>query len=139
MSYPQFLGPKLTTQDYQYIKNTWKQYINMAGMPVTYETRVDGPLDIYNQPTFTFTNTTVYALISQITKLEYRFIEEGLLPPHDAKLWVYTTNAAVSNAAPPKPNDRVIWENIEFEIRGVFPVTVGTAVVYYEIMLRRLI
>jgi hypothetical protein len=133
-----FPGYGWTTQDANYVVLTFQQYIQVMGIPLTYKQRVDTGTNIYGQPTYTFSSVPIQGIVASLSQEEYQYIEPGFTPQHYAKLWQYT----ITN---PQIGDHVVYQNIEFEIRGVWPRVVSSPetnqilTVFYQLLLRRII
>jgi hypothetical protein len=121
----------LTTRDTDYIMNTYRQLIDMLGQPITYEIAQIIGEDQYEHPIITYTNKTINGFVSNITQDEYQYVETGFLPAHYANLWVYD--------ADPQIGDHVVWMDIEWEVRGSYPMVIGTITVYYQCLIRRVL
>jgi hypothetical protein len=120
--------PYLETE-VEHLKATFRQMIDMLGYTITYMSRSETGEDSYGHPTYTFTSQTFKSIVTNISDREYQFVEPGLLPTHYAKLFLYQVT--------PKIGDRVSYVNIEWEVRGIIPMTINGQVIYYETIIRR--
>ncbi len=121
----------LTPMDTDYIAISYRQQIDMIGIPITYRTQHiigHGP---YDHPIIEYTDSIVNAFITIFTNVEYEYVEEGFLPNHYANMWIYCTA--------PQVGDHVIWQGIEWEVRNSIPKVIGNKTVYYQTVLRRVL
>jgi hypothetical protein len=123
------LPTPLLNLEVEHLKATFKQMIETLGFPITYMSRTDSGEDSYGHPIYSFSNQTFKAIVTNISDREYQFVEPGLLPTHYAKLFLYQVT--------PKIGDRISYVNIEWEVRGIIPMTVNGQVIYYEVIIRR--
>ena len=112
-----------------HLKATLKQMIETLGYTITYMQRIDSGTDAYGHPIYSFTTQQFKAIVTNISDREYQFIEPGLLPTHYAKLFLYQVA--------PQIGDRINYVGIEWEVRGVIPMTLNGQVIYYETIIRR--
>ena len=129
--YPPSGASPLSTQETDYMVNTFHEMIDMAGLPVLYKIQVISGVDAYEHPIITYREKTINGVISNITSDEYQYVETGMLPTHYANLWVYNVE--------PQIGDRVDWNDLEWEVRGSYPVVIGNRTVYYQVIIRRVL
>jgi hypothetical protein len=121
----------LTSQESDYIVNSYHQMIDMVGLPILYKIQNVTGFDPYEHPIIEYFEKTINGVLSNITQDEYQYVETGFLPTHYASLWVYD--------AVPQVGDHVVWEGIEWEVRGSYPAVIGDRTVYYQVILRRVL
>jgi len=121
----------LTPMDTDYIALTYRQMIDMVGIPILYRTQHilgHGP---YEHPIITYTDSILNAFITIFTNVEYEYVEEGFLPNHYANMWIY--------CVAPQVGDHVVWQGIEWEVRNSIPKVIGNKTIYYQTILRRVL
>ena len=121
----------LTPMDTDYIALTYRQMIDMTGIPITYRTQHIISHGSYDHPIIEYTNSIVNAFITIFTNVEYEYIEEGFLPNHYANMWIY--------CVAPQVGDHVVWQGIEWEVRNSIPKVIGNITIYYQTVLRRVL
>lgn len=121
----------LNAQETDYIGLSYRQMIDMIGLQVLYKVQKIVGLDEYNHPIIEYNDHLVQAVISRLSDTEYDYVETGFLPTHYAKMWVYGIQ--------PQIGDRVLWMGIMWEIRNSMPMVIGNVVVYYNVLLRRVL
>lgn len=115
--------------DIEHLKATLRHMIETLGYPITYYVRQDSGEDSYGHPIYSFTPQNFKAIVTNISDREYQFVEPGLLPTHYAKLFIYQVT--------PHIGDRISYVGIEWEVRGVIPMTLNGKLIYYEVIIRR--
>jgi hypothetical protein len=122
----------ISPQDAAYMALGYQQEIDMLGTPVTYYIASIPTKDEYEHPIITYTPLTIIAVIgNNASDIEYEFTEEGFLPSHYAKLWVYQVT--------PQVGDRVLWKDLMWEVRNSIPRVIGSLTLYYDVLIRRVI
>jgi len=121
----------LTPMDTDYIALTYRQMIDMTGIPITYRTQNIVGHDAYEHPIIKYTDSILTAFITIFTNVEYEYVEEGFLPNHYANMWIY--------CVAPQVGDHVVWQGIEWEVRNSIPKVIGNKTVYYQTVLRRVL
>jgi hypothetical protein len=121
----------LTAMDTDYIALTYRQMIDMTGIPITYRTQHIVGHDAYEHPIIKYTDSILTAFITIFTNVEYEYVEEGFLPNHYASMWIY--------CVAPQVGDHVVWQSIEWEVRNSIPKVIGNKTVYYQTILRRVL
>jgi hypothetical protein len=125
------LPATLTSQDVTHMQLTYQQYIQANGLLVNYYPMTPTGVDAYGQATYSSTPQQILAVLSDITSEEFRLVEPGFLPTQYAVLWEYQVT--------PNIGDRVAWENIWWEIRGVYPTVIDNQIIFYKTLIRRII
>lgn len=121
----------LTPAETDYIVQAYHQVIDMAGLQILYKIMVVTGQDAYEHPIITYTPKTISGVVSNITQDEYQYVETGFLPTHYANLWVYD--------AIPQIGDHVVWQGIEWEVRGSYPSVIGDRTIFYQVIIRRVL
>ena len=88
--------------------------------------------DGYGEPTVTYSGSTITAYVEPLGDKEIELEEPGFLPAHYVKVYM------PYNTITPVTQDRFTWSSIDFEIRSVIPRKFDDAIVYYEVLARRL-
>jgi hypothetical protein len=121
----------LTPQETDYIVQSYQQIIDMAGLPVLYKIQQIVGEDEYEHPIINYIKKTIQGVVTNLYEDEYQYVEPGFLPTHYANLYVYD--------AVPQVGDHVVWEGIEWEVRGSYPAVIGDRTIYYQVIIRRVL
>ena len=121
----------LTNQELDSFEFSYRQMIDMVGLPITFKIQKIVGGDGYGHPIIEYTPITVNAVVTDMANEPYEYTPEGFLPVHYANMWTYK--------AQPQIGDHVVWADIEWEVRNSFPKKIGTEVLYYRTVLRRVL
>lgn len=125
------LAPNLSSAEDAYLIATFQQYVQALGTTITYMTQTTSGTSAYGQPNISYISSSITGVVTNLSKDEYQFVEPGLWPSHYAHFWVYQLI--------PQVGDRVLWHQIEWEIRNSFPMIIGQTTVYYKCLIRRVL
>lgn len=123
-------GVPISSDECNYIALTYHQQIDTIGTSITYNIQNIAQTDGYEHPVITYKPLTITAFLMAVQS-EYDYVEAGFLPTHYATMWVYQVE--------PEVGDRVTWQDIVWEVRSVIPKMFGNCLVYYDVLLRRVL
>jgi len=121
----------MTPMEADYMATTYQQMIDTIGMSITYKIAKIDSLDQYEHPVYSYTDLTINAVVANMDEKEYDYVEVGFLPAHYSKLWVYQVT--------PEVGDRLLWMDILWEVRAGIPRVIANTVLYYDIIIRRVL
>ena len=121
----------MTPMEADYMATTYQQMIDTIGMSITYKIAKIDSLDQYEHPVYSYTDLTINAVVANMDEKEYDYVEVGFLPAHYSKLWVYQVT--------PEVGDRLLWMYILWEVRAGIPRVIANTVLYYDIIIRRVL
>ncbi len=129
---PPFNGAyPMTPQELDYTVISYRQMIDMVGLPITFKIQKIVGDDGYGHPIIEYTPITVNAVVTDMANEPYEYTPEGFLPVHYANMWTYK--------AQPQIGDHVVWQDIEWEVRNSFPKVIGNQTIFYRTVLRRVL